>query len=152
MSQKDEGDRTETRKSNVDLAIKTYLHETSETKSSNMIAADFIGPDFKYVLIGQLKIFLFAGHDTTSNAIAYAYYNLSRCHPALNVSAPNTTPSSVLTVPALPISRPSLPKRPHLLNQLPYTMAVIKETPCIFASASSTCAGRIGVFHRLRRY
>jgi cytochrome P450 len=78
-------------------------------------------------VLGQLKIILFAGHDTTASTICWIFHVLSRNPQALfrlrseldEVLGPN--PSAKTTA-------ATLKAQPHLVNQLIYTAAVIKET------------------------
>lgn len=58
-------------KSITDLALKSYLQ--SDTQDANASTADSIDPSFKTLLIGQIKLFLFSGHDTTSASICYLF-------------------------------------------------------------------------------
>lgn len=72
----------------------------------------------------QPKPQLFAGHDTTSGAICYAYYYLAK-HPACLAAARRELDAvfgpDPSTVPA------QLKKDPHLINKLEYTLAVMRE-------------------------
>ena len=52
------------------LAVKVYLTDVKGS-SSGRIDSHFIN-----VVIAQLKMFLFAGHDTTASALCYAYHLL----------------------------------------------------------------------------
>lgn len=64
-------------KSVIDLALKAYLAETPSAKGIN--------PAFKEFAIAQIKLFIFAGHDTTSAAAVFTYHLLSQ-HP--NIFSP----------------------------------------------------------------
>ncbi|KAI1445927.1 cytochrome P450 [Annulohypoxylon stygium] len=75
----------------------------------------------------QLRSFLFAGHDTTSILLSWAFYELSRTPHALcairaeldNLFGPDTDPAAV---------RSRLLEQIDLVQQMTYVSAVIKET------------------------
>lgn len=117
----------------VDLALDTYLEEQTGTDVVNEMDATF-----KKFAISQMKIFVLAGHDTTSSTLCYIYYLLSTSPSALErVRAEHTfvfgsnldQTSSLIT------------SNPYILNQLPYTLAVIKEALRLFPAGSSTRDG-----------
>lgn len=125
-------DQPERGRSVIDLAIKTSLSNAPEKRND---AA------FQSFIISQVKMFLFSGHDTTSSTISYVIYLLS-CHPPVldRVRAEHDK------VFGLDLDQTSsiVSDEPHLLNQLPFTIAVIKETLRIFPPSSSTRAGEPG--------
>jgi cytochrome P450 len=102
-------------------------------------------PDQKLVttVLGQLKIFLFAGHDTTASTICWIFHALSRNPKALSrlrseldeILGPN--PSARATA-------ATLKAQPHLVNQLTYTAAVIKETLRIHTNVGTMRSGGPG--------
>lgn len=111
----------------VDLALKTGRNQSNG-----------LDPDFKDFITSQVKMFIFAGHDTTSSTICYIYHLLSG-HPAARdqvclehdkVIGSNLEQTATI-----------LSENPHLLNQLPLTVAVIKETLRLFPPSSSTRGG-----------
>jgi uncharacterized ubiquitin-like protein YukD len=53
----------------TDLALSNYLAEKKETFSSDSMDATF-----RNVAICQIRTFAFAGHDTTSSTICYAFH------------------------------------------------------------------------------
>lgn len=120
-------------KSVIDLALSAYLKQ--EDKSRNGQGVD---PLFKAIAINQMKLFLFSGHDTTSSTICYVLYLLSIYPHVLsrvraehdNVLGPD--PSETAT---------RISNDPFLLNKLPYTTAVIKESMRLFPAASTTRSG-----------
>ena len=118
-------------KSVVDLALKNYLEEHPSTAGINK--------DFRDFAMAQIKLFIFAGHDTTSTGAIFTYHLLAQ-HPEIlakvrgehdNILGPN-----VDSAPALLSSRPSL------LNQLPYTLAVIKESLRIYPTVAALRDGQ----------
>ncbi|KAK4444755.1 cytochrome p450 [Podospora aff. communis PSN243] len=101
----------------VDLALKTFLSETHQTDAKN------IQPDALFIdtVLGQLKLFIFAGHDTTAGVLSWVLHSLHTYpHSASLVRAEL---DSVLG----PDAAAALTTTPHLLNALPYTSAFVKE-------------------------
>ncbi|KAF2014077.1 cytochrome P450 [Aaosphaeria arxii CBS 175.79] len=97
--------------------------------------------EFTNVAAAQLRLFLFAGHDTTSSTLIYSYHLLAT-HPeslARVRAEMNEVLGPAAKTPAL------LRERPALLNQLPYTLAVIKETLRLFPPASGFREGKSDV-------
>ncbi|KAF2790581.1 cytochrome P450 [Melanomma pulvis-pyrius CBS 109.77] len=89
-----------------------------------------------------IRLFLFAGSDTTSSSIIYTYHLLSQ-HPGVleKLRAEHTAifgphPSKAATL---------LKQNPTLLNKCRYTMAVIKETLRLYAPAATMRAGGDGI-------
>lgn len=104
-----------------------------------------LDPAFKKWATTQIRLFLFAGHDSTSSTICYIFYLLESDPEALaKVRAEHDAvfggPSSLATVPD------QIRQNPSSLNQLPYTTAVIKETLRLFPPASAFRDGRPGLF------
>ena len=120
----------------VDLFIKNYLAD----ETSNIYVMD---PAFKSAAMDQLKLFLFAGQDTTSSTICYVFYNVSQ-NPS--VLAHLRSEYNNTFTPDLTRAEDLLAEQPHLLNRLPYTLAVIKETLRLFPTLSSTRTGDAGTF------
>ena len=90
----------------------------------------------------QIRLFLFAGHDSTSFTICYCYYLLSKCPAALaQIRAEHDAVFgfNLSKVPNL------LVEQAHLINQLPYTVAVIKETLRLFPAAFAMRGGLPGI-------
>ncbi|KXJ90740.1 cytochrome P450 [Microdochium bolleyi] len=96
---------------------------SSSSGSSGSSLAD--DPEFIDLLISNLKAFLFAGHDTTASTICFMAHELARKPECLRrlrdehdaVLGPDPARASAV-----------LRESPHLIYQLPYTTAVIKET------------------------
>ncbi|KAG8163238.1 hypothetical protein KVR01_006535 [Diaporthe batatas] len=96
---------------------------------------------FKEVVKPQLRMFLFAGHDTTSSTLLYCYLLLSR-HPEVlamvraehdKVFGPDFSTEHCSSM---------IASDPTLLNEIPYTLAVTKEVLRIFPPAASLREGR----------
>lgn len=121
-------------KSVVSLALESYMADSLQGKP----AAQEMDKTFKAYATAQVRLFLFAGHDTTSSTLCYCYHLLSS-HPtalaALCAEHDTVLGTDFAKVPFL------LSENPHLLNQLPYTLAVIKETMRLFPAASSMREG-----------
>jgi len=123
-------------KSVIDLALTAYFSDSGHESSNHGL-----DPRFKSLLMSQVKLFLFSGHDTTSSTICYIFYVLS-VYPSvlqrLRAEHDSVFGSDVSKTASL-IACDS-----HLLNQLPYTVAVIKETMRLFPAASTTRSGEPG--------
>ncbi|KAI9694887.1 MAG: hypothetical protein M1822_000503 [Bathelium mastoideum] len=129
--------RKERSRTIVDLALENYLteHIKSESEDEEMDAT------FKEAAICQIRTFLFAGHDTSSSTLCYCYHLLSK-HPKTrnlvmqehdNFLGPDVKKAAF-----------KISENPHILNQLNYTLAVIKETLRLYPPASSTRSGEPG--------
>ncbi|KAI9796323.1 MAG: hypothetical protein M1835_004314 [Candelina submexicana] len=124
---------TATSKSIVSLALQTYLAE-DDTKSA-------IDSTFRTFAISQIKLFLFSGHDTTGSTMCYIFYLLSTNLEILK-RVRNEHSETFGSDPLATTQK--LKEEPYLLNQLPYTVAVIKETMRLFPAASSLRGGEPG--------
>ncbi|MCJ1471804.1 hypothetical protein MMC13_000445 [Lambiella insularis] len=120
-------------KSVIDLALTAYLKENPAAKASQDIDSAF-----KKLAMSQMKLFLFSGHDTTSSSICFILYLLS-IHPD-SLSRLRAEHNQVFGCdPSAAAMR--ITEDPHLLNKLPYTVAVIKESIRLFPAASATRSG-----------
>ncbi|KAF2772021.1 cytochrome P450 [Teratosphaeria nubilosa] len=128
----------------VDLALQEYLKEV-KGMTDDVSKVQILDPEFEKAVINNMKVFLFAGHDTTSSAIAYAYYYLSKNSKCLakirkeHDDVFGTDPSSVAE---------QLRRDPRLLNKLEYTLAVIREVLRLQPPASTVRIGEKGLFAR----
>ncbi|KAH4913964.1 hypothetical protein HBH74_156980 [Parastagonospora nodorum] len=122
----------------IALAMDKYLNDVENKEEVSKSA-------FKQLAKPQLRLFLYAGHDTTSSTLLYSYLLLSR-HPLVlskvraehdQVFGPDFSLSNITQ---------SITTDPTLLNQLPYTLAVVKEVLRIFPPAGSMRAGRPDLF------
>ena len=116
----------------MDLALEKYEAENAESVSHTM------DPTFRKFAISQIKVFILAGHDTTSATLCYVFYLLAK-HPKYltriraeheKVFGPETAHISA-----------AITANPYHLNSLPFTIAVIKETLRLFPPASTTRNG-----------
>ncbi|OQO03660.1 hypothetical protein B0A48_10325 [Cryoendolithus antarcticus] len=113
----------------IDLAVESYDKEAdSKTHQTTRLSSDF-----RRNAITQIRVFLFAGHDTTSAAICYALYYLSKDPSAL--SKIRHEHDAVLG--PVEQTEEALKRDPYLISKLPYTTAVIKEVLRLNPAASS---------------
>lgn len=118
----------------IDLVLTTYLSENAASKIQGMDST------FKKFTLSQIKLFLFSGHDTTSSTVCYIFYVLATRPDVLTkvraehdaVIGPDSKSTSVISA------------NPFLLNQLPYTIAVIKEVMRLYPAVSGTRTGESG--------
>ncbi|KAK9416903.1 hypothetical protein SUNI508_09375 [Seiridium unicorne] len=102
------------------LAVKSYVEEVQD-----MSARGNIPPEFLDRVVNHIKMFLFAGHDTTATTLAYAYFELYS-NPS-KLALLRAEHDSVLGSDASQAAS-RIADDPALLNQMPYTLAVVKET------------------------
>ena len=117
----------------IGLSAESYMNERASGRTDpNMDQA------FREFTKTQIRTFLFAGHDTTSSTMCYAYYLVFKNPSVLekvraehdNVfGADHTRAASILS------------EQPQLINQVPYTTAVIKEALRLFPPSSSMREG-----------
>ncbi|VTO83331.1 unnamed protein product [Fusarium graminearum] len=106
------------------LAIRTYLKDTGKED----ISKSGVDTEFLDVTIENLKIFLFAGHDTTASTLCFAY-NYLHHHP--DVLAKLRKEHDEVLGPDPNSATSIISESPTILNQLVYTTAIIKETLCL---------------------
>ncbi|KAL2060699.1 hypothetical protein VTL71DRAFT_9340 [Oculimacula yallundae] len=116
----------------IDLAIDQYLLD--EATQDKVITVD---ENFHRLAIDQMKTFLFAGYDTTSSTICFIYHLLNRHPEALHKVQQEHDEIFGERQSTADLIKAS----PNLLNNIPYTTAVIKETLRLYPPASTTRAG-----------
>lgn len=121
----------------IDLALEKYLADQARNRGG----AEGMDETFKNAAICQIRTFLFAGHDTSSSTLCYCYHLLS-LHPHVRRSMVDELDKVLGEDVGQAASR--IAKSPHLLNQLTYTFAIIKETLRLYPPASSTRSGEPG--------
>ena len=117
--------------------IDLVLESRSEDHQSKH-RADVLDPDFRTFAIRQIRLFSFVGHDSTSSAICYTMHLLS-LNPMVceNLCEEHDLVfgKDVLLAPGL------LESKPNLVNDLPYTTAVIKESLRLYPPAGCSRSG-----------
>ena len=136
-AERQEGSEEMPSRSIIDLALDSYMSDKASKGPSKSMDRSF-----KSWAITQIRLFIFAGHDSTSSAICYCFYLLSK-HPAalarIRAEHDEVFGTDIAQVTTL------MREQPHLLNQLPYTLAVLKEVLRLFPPASALRGGHPGV-------
>lgn len=128
-------------KATIDLAIETYFVEKGinvNTTSKGALAVAKLDPEFRRIAIDQVKVFIFAGHDTTSGTISYALYKLGQMPSKM--AAVRAELDRVFG-PDADVAQ-SIKKDPYIINKLDYLTAVIRETLRLFAPANGMRRGQ----------
>ncbi|KAL8934630.1 MAG: hypothetical protein Q9216_005805, partial [Gyalolechia sp. 2 TL-2023] len=126
---------TKKQRSVIDLVLQAYVAQSGEQKPAKL------DPTFRTFAIRQIRLFVFAGHDSTSSTICYAFHLLSKNPAALqHIRAEHDRVFGK----DLAQTSPLLATNPKLLNDLPYTTAVIKEVLRLFPPAASSREGKPG--------
>jgi cytochrome P450 len=130
-------DSNDTRsKAVIDLILQAHIPQDTKVKPEKL------DPDFKAFAIRQIRLFVFAGHDSTSSTICYCFHLLSKHPEALaRIRAEHDS----IFGPDISTVSETLTSKPHLANDLPYTTAIIKETLRLYPPASSSRQGFKGV-------
>jgi cytochrome P450 len=118
-------------KSVIALALEAY---TAEHSSKDPGAHAKLDEAFIRYATSQIRLFLFAGNDTTSSSIVYVYHLLSQ-HP--DVLAKVRAEHDEIFGPNPAQAAETLKNDSALLNQCRYTMAVIKETLRLYPPAAT---------------
>jgi cytochrome P450 len=131
-------DKNTASRSVIDLVLDDYL-------KANPLAttASKIDPAFKKWATIQLRLFLFAGHDSTASTITYCYHMLSK-HPEA-MKRVRAEHDEVFGT-DLSTTSAQLIAEPQKINLLPYTTAVLKEVMRLLPIASAVRSGQPGVF------
>lgn len=124
-------------KSVIALALEAYLADPELSKDIDK--TEILDDRFAKYASYQIRLFLFAGNDTTSSSIVYVYHMLSK-HPEVLQQVREEHDRIFGSDPSA--AAQLLKTDPTLLNQCPLTLAVIKETLRLFPPASTTRGGR----------
>ncbi|TKA82843.1 hypothetical protein B0A55_00995 [Friedmanniomyces simplex] len=126
----------------IDLALEAYLKEVKGT-SGDLSKVKGIDPEFRRAAVNNMKTFIFAGHDTTSSTICYAYYYLGK-NPGMLARIRKEHDDVFGTDPSTAGSQ--IRESGHLLNKLDYTLAVTREVLRMQPPASTIRVGQKGFF------
>lgn len=124
----------------IDLALTAYEKDI-QAQGGDVSKVKGVDPAFKTAAISNVKTFIFAGHDTTSSTICYAFYYLARSPEKL---AKIRKEHDDVFGPDANLTGEMLTDNAHLLNKLDYTMAVIKEVLRLQPPASTVRTGKEG--------
>ena len=124
------------RKAVIDLVLQAYMAKGEKVRPEKL------DPVFRAFATRQMRLFLFTGHDSTSSTICYAMYLLFSNPTALASLCAEHDEIFGKDISALPSM---LDKQTHLINDLPYTTAVIKEVLRLFPPAGSSRQGKENV-------
>ena len=122
----------ERKRSVIDLALDAYQKEfaTSTKPGAPMDKA------FRDAAIDSMKTFIFAGHDTTASTIAYVFY-LLHWHPQVQEKLVTELDGVFGAGASAEVIAEQIKSDPHIVNQLDYTLAVMKETMRLYPPAST---------------
>ncbi|KAK8254829.1 cytochrome P450 [Phyllosticta capitalensis] len=131
-------DKTAQLKYIIDIILDAGLESKNEDKATKQQ----LPSHFRDTALTQIKTFMFAGHDTTSSTICYAYHLLHhnpRCLEVLRAEH-----DAVLGDVEGTADR--IRENPQLLSKLEYTTAVVKETLRLYNPAGTLRAGTRDAF------
>lgn len=117
----------------IDLVLDNYMAE-----KTTLDPAKGMDPSFKKWAQVQIRLMIFAGHDSTASTICYCYYLLSK-HPAA-LSRIRDEHDKVFGTDLTKVASQLL-ETPQLINRLSYTNAVMKEALRLFPPANSLRGG-----------
>ncbi|KAL8943447.1 MAG: hypothetical protein Q9211_000979 [Gyalolechia sp. 1 TL-2023] len=125
----------------IDLVLQGHIPQSQDQQQPTGLG-DRLDPTFRAFATSQIRLFVFAGHDSTSSAICYIVHLLSANPEALSRlrhEHDQRLGTELAHVPSL------LKSQPHVVNSLPYTTAVIKEALRLFPPGSCSRAGQATV-------
>lgn len=138
-------DRTAKGKTLVDLIVQALDAERAEQKGVGQDSKDQssmeLDADFLEMAIGQINTFLFAGFDITAATIAWLFRLLSE-YP--DVLAKLREEHDAVLGPNAWGAADVIRENPQLLNQLPYTLAVLRESMRYHTNVGSMRRGEPG--------
>lgn len=129
--------RSRGQKSVMSMVLRQFLAEQKQAGASRNASI----ASFRSMVTSQLRLFLFAGRDTTSSTLLYCFYLLGKDKRALQKVREEHT--RVLG-PKVGDAGRIINETPHKLNLLPYTTAVIREALRLFPPSASLRQGRAG--------
>ena len=121
----------------IDLALDSYTEEDGQKQGKK------VNRSFQEEALKHIRVFMFGGHDTSSSTAcwtAYVLANHPEClrkfrHECDEVFGPDPSQGAR-----------QIQDDPHLINRLPYTLALIKETLRLWPAASSVRLGQRDFF------
>ncbi|KAH7302957.1 sterigmatocystin biosynthesis P450 monooxygenase StcS [Stachybotrys elegans] len=117
-------------KSTIDLALRDLRAVDGQ-----------LDPRFLEIMIANMKLFLFAGHETTAQTLCWVLYEIHKYPHVL--SQLRTEHDNILGIDTA-LAKDTLIRSPQVLNELKYTSAVIKETLRLHTPAGSLRLGNPG--------
>jgi hypothetical protein len=130
-----QSDSSKRGKSVIALALEAYLADPQRGEKKDFSETTVLDEHFAQYASYQIRLFLFAGSDTTSSTINYVYHLLFK-HPDI---LKQVREEHDRVFGSDPSNAGNLIKSdPTLLNNCPLTLAVIKETLRIFPPASTS--------------
>ena len=121
------------KRSIIGLSAESYIKERTLGRTD-----EAMDKAFREFTKTQIRTFLFAGHDTTSSSMCYAYYLLSENPSTLSKLRAE---HNAIFGEDYNQAGSLLSEKPHLINMVPYTTAVIKEALRMFPPSSSIREG-----------
>lgn len=119
-------------KSLLDTALESYLAQPGRR------GTDEVDSDFLKMLYAQMRMFFFAGYDSTAATMVYCCYTIWNNPDTLaKLRAEHDKVFGLNIAAAMDI----IAETPAILNSLPYTNAVIKETMRMFPAANGIRVG-----------
>lgn len=122
----------------ISLALDAYINGDQDGKS---LKPQKLDKDFIRVVTNQVRLFLFAGNDTTSSTIAFCFHMLAK-HPDARVKMRNE--HDKIFGADVTTTAQAIKEQPALLNKCPYTIAFIKETLRLYPPAANMRQGQPG--------
>lgn len=134
-----EAKRGRAAKSVTTLALEAYMAETPDVDVLHNTKLD---EAFAHYATCQIRLFLFAGTDTTASTIVYIYHMLAR-HPGW-LRRLRDEHDEVFGLGDASLAAGALKTNPSLLNQCRLTVAFIKEVLRLYGPAGTMRAGLPG--------
>ena len=119
-------------KSVIDMVLQAHLAEQADPDAAEL------DPAFRTFAIRQVRLFAFVGQSSLSATITYALHLLARNTAALTQLRAEC---DATLGPEPHAATAVLSEQPHLVNQLRFTRAVLKETCRLFPAASAIREG-----------
>jgi cytochrome P450 len=123
----------------IALALEDYLKQ-QRNGPANKNLPEYLDERFMRLATTQIRLFIFAGNDSTSTTIVYAHHMLYK-HPEVKARLRKEHDDVFGSASA----GEQLKKKPALINKCPYTLAIIKEVIRLFPPAGAVRGERHGV-------